>query len=58
MYQRKVMKKKHVDLLFTGKEGKRHLSKNLILSCMVILYNVEENIFVFVVYKLLVQKKF
>ena len=32
------------------------LSKILILSCMIILYIVEENIFVIIVYKLLVQK--
>ena len=33
-------------------------SKILILSCMIILYIVEENIFVDIVYKLLVQKKY
>ena len=33
------------------------LSKILILSCMIIIYNVEENIFVTIFYKLLVKKK-
>ena len=49
---------KHVDLLQIGEEGKESmfLSKILILSCMIILYIVEENIFVDIVYKLLVQK--
>ena len=33
------------------------LSKILILSCMIIIYNVEENTFVAIFYKLLVKKK-
>ena len=33
-------------------------SKILTLSCMIILYIVEENIFVDIVYELLVQKKY
>ena len=54
----KCSEEKHVDLLL--KEGKKtmFLSKILIPSCMIILYMVEENIFVVIVYKLLVQKKY
>ena len=46
--------KKRVDLLMIGREGQRHyvLIKILILSCRIILYIVEENIFVVIVYKL------
>ena len=44
----------HVDLLLIGKEGKRHyiLIKDFNISCMIIHYIVEENIFVVVAYKL------
>ena len=57
---KKCCEKKHVDLLMIGREGKRHyvLIKILILSCRIILYIVEEIIFVVIVYKLLVQKKY
>ena len=52
----KMLWKKRVDLLMIGREGQRHyvLIKILILSCRIILYIVEENIFVVIVYKLLV----
>ena len=51
-------KEKHVDLLLIGEERDfMFLSKFLILSCMTLLYFMEENIFV-VVYKLLVQTKY
>ena len=57
---KKCCEKKHVDLLMIGREEKRHyvLIKILILSCRIILYIVEEIIFVVIVYKLLVQKKY
>ena len=57
---KKCCEEKHVDLLLIGGEGKdtMFLSKILILSCMIILYIAEENIFVVIVYKLLVQKKY
>ena len=50
---------KHADLLLIGEEGKIQyvFIKDLILSYMIILYIVEENIFVVIVYKVLVQKK-
>ena len=48
---------KHDDLLLIGEEGKRRFyRKFLTLSCMIILYAVEENIFVGIVYKLLIQE--
>ena len=53
---KKCCEEKHVDLSLIGEEGKRHyvLIKNTFLQ----LYIVEENIFVVIVYKLLVQKKY
>ena len=61
MYQKNVVKKNL--LIYCYKEKKERdtmfLSKILILSCIkIILYIVEENIFVVIVYKLLVQKKY
>ena len=51
---------KHDDLLFLG-EGEKNmmfLSKILILSCMIIHYIVEENIFVIIFYMPSFKKKF
>ena len=49
---------KHVDLLLIGKERKRKyvFIKYFNISCMIILYIVEKNIFVVIAYKYLVQK--
>ena len=56
---KKSCEEKRVELLLIGKEVKKHfLSKNLIHLWMIIHYIVEENIFVFIVYKLLAQKKY
>ena len=51
----KCCKEKHVDLLLIGEEEKRHYV--LIKDHMIILYITEENIFVIIFYKLLVQRK-
>ena len=53
-------KEKHVDLLLREEEGKKtmFLSKILILSYMILLYIVAENISVVIVCKLLLQKKY
>ena len=56
MYQKMLSRKKHVDLLSTEEEEKRHLV--FIKNLMIIPYNVEENIFAVIVYKLLAQKKY
>ena len=60
---KKCCKEKHVDSLLIREEGKRHyvLTKDFIFLvhlCMIIHYIVEENIFVAIVYKLLVQKRY
>ena len=59
---KKCCEEKHVDLLLTGEEGKRHyvLTKNfnIFISCIIIHYIVDENIFAVIVYKLSVQKKY
>ena len=50
---KKCCEEKHADLSLIVEEGKRHYDlKLLILSCMIIVYIVEENIFVPVVHKL------
>ena len=51
----------HTDpLLIEEEKDKKHyaLSKILTRSCTIILYTVEENIFVVIAYKLLAQKKY
>ena len=57
---KKCSEDKCVDLLLIGEGKKKHyvLSKILIHLCMIIYYIVEENIFVVIVYMLLLQKKF
>ena len=52
--------KRHIDLLLLGEEDKTHhfLIKILINSYLIIHYTVEENGFVVIVFKLLVQQKF
>ena len=52
---KKYCEEKHVDLLLMGKGEKNtmSLSKVLTLSCMIIHYIVEENIFVVIVSKFL-----
>ena len=52
---------KHVDLLLIEKKEERStrfLSKISIHACIIILYTIEKNIFVIIVYKLLVQRKY
>ena len=60
MYVLRNTFKNRVDLLLTGKEGKRHyvLIKNLNYSCMIINYSAEENIFIITVYTFLVKKTY
>ena len=60
MYKQKCCEEKHVDLLLIGENERdtMFLSNILTLSCMIILYIVKENIFVVIVYKLVVQKKY
>ena len=60
MYVLRNTFKNRVDLLLTGKEGKRHyvLIKNLNYSCMIINYSTEENIFIITVYTFLVKKTY
>ena len=62
-----VVKKKHVHLLLIGEEGRRYyvliqdfndFMYYTLLYFMIILYSVEENIFIVIVYKLLAQKKY
>ena len=57
---KKCGEENHVDLLLTAVEGKKPmvLPKTLILLCMIILYIAEENIFVDIAYKHLVQKNY
>ena len=51
---------KHVDLLLIEKKERstRFLSKISIDACIIILYTIEKTIFVIIVYKLLVQRKY
>ena len=51
---------KHVDLLLMDEKARdtTFSSKISILACIIILYTVEKNIFVFIVYKLSVEKKY
>ena len=59
IYVSKKCEEKHIDVLLLGEEGKRYcVPKILICLCVIIHYIVEENIFVVIVYKLLVQKKY
>ena len=61
MYQKKALKKNMLTLLLIGEKGKRHyvLIKDFnTFIYMIILYIVGENIFVDIVYKFLVQKKY
>ena len=55
---KKFFEEKHVDVLLTGEESKSNLSNILIQLCMIIRHTVEDNIFVVIVYTLLVQKKY
>ena len=60
MYQKYVVKKKHVDLSLIG-EGIKNTMFLLMISidlCMIIHYIVEENIFVVIAYKLSLEKKY
>ena len=59
MHQKDVVKKKKL-INYCWEKNERDtmfLLKIQIYSCMIILYIVEENIFVVIIYKLLVQKK-
>ena len=53
---KKCCKEKHVDFLFIGEEGKRYYILIKDFDTSTLLYIVEENIFVVIVYRLLVQK--
>ena len=57
---KKCFEVKHIDLLLIVEKAKgtMFLSKILIHLCMIIHYTMEENIFVIIVYKLLVRKKY
>ena len=59
---KKYFEEKHVDLLYIGEEGKKHyiLIKdfNTFMLDHTLYCTVEENIFVVIVYKLLLQKKY
>ena len=55
---KKFFEEKHVDVLLTGEESKSNLLKILIQLCMIIQHAVEDNIFVVIVYTLLVEKKY
>ena len=52
---KKCCEEKHVDLLSMGEEGKRHyiLIKDFILSCMIMVDILEENIFAVIACKFL-----
>ena len=56
---KKYCEEKHVDLLLIGEEGKRHyvLTKDFNMFMYHYTLHHEKNIFVVIVYKLLVQKK-
>ena len=59
MYQKNIVEKNML-IYYSYEKNERDtmfLSQILILSCMIILYTVQKNIFVIIVYKLLVQKK-
>ena len=60
MHQKKYCEEKHVDFLLIREEGKRHYV--LIKDFNTFMYNHtlhhEKNIFVVIVYKLSVQKKY
>ena len=60
MYQKNIVEKNML-IYYSYEKNERDsmfLSQILILSCMIILYTVQKNIFVIIVYKLLVQKKY
>ena len=58
MYQKNIVEKNMFYYSYEKNErDTMFLSQILILSCMIILYTVQKNIFVIIVYKLLVQKK-
>ena len=56
IYVSKKCEEKLVDLLLIGEYGKRH--HVLIKDFNTFMYNMEENIFVIIVYKLSAQKKY
>ena len=59
MYQNNFVEKNaHLLLIGEGEKNTMFLSKVLIRSCMIIHFIVEENIFVVIVYMLLLQKNF
>lgn len=54
-----MLQRKRVDLSLMGEECKRHdfVMKDFNTFCMIILFTMEENIFVAIIYKLFVQNK-
>ena len=54
-----MLQRKRVDLPLMAEEGKRHdfVMKDFNTFCMIILFTIEENIFVVIIYKLFVLNK-